>query len=712
MTAKDASWTLLAGEAVVFRVRVPDVKKSQLPLRAWAACQCPDGSQQSAMTRIYGPDGSLSLPVDVVRPGNYRFTWWVADATGKRQTDGKHVMFLEPLANERALVERTLRTLKSVAGHVAATLPLAASGLRQKAADLEHEARRVQPVFAAAAGGDAAVEQSALHQAAALTCMARRLAGLAAAVDAASALGAGTSLVAFETTLWESGGIDAQRPARAVNPLKIARRVVLGEHDPASLKLMNVTDREIQVRVVVDKAPGDPAVVPFRSVAVPTSQGGLAWDPLVRLDESSVIGIPPFSTREVWLDTRFDQVNPGRHVVRVRFQALNGSGVLEDSGSPRDVPAPETVVEIQYRVFPFAMGPAGACRLCCWASLGPAEIADLLDHGNNVFCVPPGDPKYDASGRLAGVDYTKMDTILRALRGHDVVVLVQGTLGLRGTSGSPQYARDVKAALADLVNHLASMGLDRDHFALYPFDEPGGAGWKAVDALADFGRQVKAADPRVKIYLDGGGELPMFQKLAPCIDIWCPALSMLPEQSPEMKLIRGTRKELWSYECGYGYTCAMRANLKDTNIVAEYRTAALRALRWGATGIGFWCYNIGPDAWQRTANDYPLVYPGRTGPVTSRRWEAVRQGIEDFRILAALRQSQAKIKDPALKRRIAKLFDSRLPALTDRSYQEVLAGLGRWAFAESQNDATLAAFRREMLDCVEAVCREKSKPNL
>src|SRR5581483_3641853 len=44
-------------------------------------------------------------------------------------------------------------------------------------------------------------------------------------------------------------------------------------------------------------------------------------------------------------------------------------------------------------------------------------------------------------------------------------------------------------------------------------------------------------------------------------------------------------------------------------------TAALFALRWGATGIGFWCYNIGADSWQRVANDYPIVYPGRTKPV-------------------------------------------------------------------------------------------------
>ncbi|HZP81365.1 MAG TPA: hypothetical protein VFB21_06990 [Chthonomonadaceae bacterium] len=138
-------------------------------------------------------------------------------------------------------------------------------------------------------------------------------------------------------------------------------------------------------------------------------------------------------------------------------------------------------------------------------------------------------------------------------------------------------------------------------------------------------------------------------------------------------------------------------------------TAALFALRWGATGIGFWCYNIGADSWQRVANDYPIVYPGRTKPVTSRRWEAVREGIEDFRMLAALRKSEATVRDSALKRRIRRLSEVTLPAFTDRSHQEVLVGLGRAAFSESKNDATLAAFRSEMLDCIEAVCREQVK---
>ena len=167
MFAKDASWSqLVAGEPLIFGVRVPEAK--DLPLKAAAVCQRPDGSQQSAMTLIYGDQGSLSLPLDIVRPGNYSFTWWVADAEGKRQAEGGHAVFFEPFANERRLVERTLKTLRTVADRVASTLPLAASALRQKAILLEHETRSLQPMFTAMAGADAMVEETTLRRTAVL----------------------------------------------------------------------------------------------------------------------------------------------------------------------------------------------------------------------------------------------------------------------------------------------------------------------------------------------------------------------------------------------------------------------------------------------------------------------------------------------------------------------------------------------------------------
>jgi hypothetical protein len=147
------------------------------------------------------------------------------------------------------------------------------------------------------------------------------------------------------------------------------------------------------------------------------------------------------------------------------------------------------------------------------------------------------------------------------------------------------------------------------------------------------------------------------------------------------------------------------------NLVSDYRNAALFAFRHNASGIGFWCYNMGGDPWGRIDMEYMLVYPGRTGPITSRRWEAVRAGIEDYRILLALQKRLSEDSGPKLtdaaRTRIKRLLEVSLPGLVDQSFEEMTRGLGRNVIDASNNDATVVAFRNEMMECVEAVAARK-----
>src|SRR6266850_5064610 len=118
---------------------------------------------------------------------------------------------------------------------------------------------------------------------------------------------------------------------------------------------------------------------------------------------------------------------------------------------------------------------------------------------------------------------------------------------------------------------------------------------------------------------------------------------------------------------------------------------------------------MGGDPWGSIDMEYMLVYPGRTRPVTSRRWEAVREGIEDYRILAALQKSLVEDGDTKLsadaRTRIKHLLEVSLPSMVDQSLEEMTRGLGRSVIDASNNDATIGAFRREMIECVEAVAK-------
>lgn len=695
------------------RLAIQNPQPGEQPVTATAVCIRPDGARQMATTIVLGKHGELQMPMEVITAGNYRIDWTLTDAEGHTLVSGERTIFLQPFVNDHALVARALTALRSAADNAEQKLPLSAKALLREASALELEAKAVAPMQDAMPGNEAGAVQTALERSSALVVRAKRALAIADVIRKATALGQGMSLVAFEGTTWENRKVDEQLPGSAANPLRMSRTAVPDEHEPIALNLFNVTDRELLVRVQMDPLTNGVIVTPHRSVGVPTSLGEISWDALPELDETGTLAIPSLASRELWLDVDLGTAKPGEHQIKLRLQALNGAGVLDVPTHPHTVPPPETAIEISLRVLDFAMAPPGDFRLCTWAAPEEANLPDLLAHGNNVFPTTLPGTKYDAQGHLTNSDYSRLDPVLVRLRGKDVVLLLQGFPGLHGEIGSAGYRDDLNKFLAELIAHLAGAGFDTNHFALYPIDEPGGVGWGAVNQLVAFGKQVREVSPDVMIYMDGGGELPMFEAMASCIDIWTPSIYMLAEKTPLMDVVRRTGKMLWSYNCAYAYSRPIGPNLKNMNLIGDYRTAALFAFRHNATGIGFWCYNQGGDPWGRIDMEYMLVYPGRTKPVTSRRWEAVREGIEDYRILAALRKLVAadggsELSDDA-RTRVKHVLEVSLPEMMDQGFAEMTRGLGRNVIDSSNNDTTLNAFRREMIGCVEAAASGAAK---
>ena len=256
--------------------------------------------------------------------------------------------------------------------------------------------------------------------------------------------------------------------------------------------------------------------------------------------------------------------------------------------------------------------------------------------------------------------------------------------------------------LGQLMARLAKTGIDEDHVALYPHDEPGGHGWDTVNHYIAFARQGLKARPGLKFYVNGGGDLAMFEALNEVAAIWCPGFYMLPEDTPEMKFLRKSGKTLWSYDCGYAYARPIGANTKTINVVAQYRLSAVFAMNFGATGLGFWCYNVGPSMWEPIKDEYPLVYANPDGTHTSsRRWEAVREGMEDTRILIALREKlSVESVDKAARARIRSLLEETLPHMSSQTLDEARVGMARYVLDSSNNDRTVDRLRDEIMDCV------------
>ncbi|MCE1197769.1 MAG: DUF4091 domain-containing protein, partial [Marinilabiliales bacterium] len=575
-----------------------------------------------------------------------------------------------------------------------------ATSLRSEAHNLESQIQLVHPLMEQSISSKEegnASQGEAIH---ALVQRAKRDQQMANDIERCLAKEGNTTLLLAEGKLWETRARDFYLSDHAESTLQIKREMVKGETESISIDMTNVLGRTIYAQISTDSIPAGIHLSLHQSVPTADATGQLSWDALPELGESATTQIGPNSTQELFLKLNCSaEVKPGHYHFPILIRALNGNKVQTSAGSPKNVPLPASSVMIDLDLYDFDMASKGAIRLCAWGSYDKASIQDLLDHGNTVFVLPHGKTSKDH----LTTDFSEMDKVLDSVLGQDVFILLSGLPNVLTEEDLGKDRPEFNAYLDRLLSHLATKGIDKSHFAMYPYDEPGGAGWTIVNKLVLFGKMTKAKDPDLLIYMDGGGEAPMFQAMAPYLDIWCVGYNALPEQSAAMEVIRKDKgSRLWSYDCSYSYARPMGPNIKNINIIGQFRMSALAAYRWHANGIGYWSYNLGDDIWGRTMMEYPLVYKGHSKPVDSRRWEAVREGTEDFRILVALKDLLGRLsseKKKILQNRIDEL-ETSINHWIDQSDGEMKLGLSRKVLDVTNSEETVHRIRKELMDCV------------
>jgi hypothetical protein len=109
--------------------------------------------------------------------------------------------------------------------------------------------------------------------------------------------------------------------------------------------------------------------------------------------------------------------------------------------------------------------------------------------------------------------------------------------------------------------------------------------------------------------------------------------------------------------------------------------------------------------WGRIALEYPLVYKGTTKPINSRRWEAVRESIEDYRIvnsLKALRDQNGSTLTSESKNRIDTLLLS-IYSFIDQSDKEMKLGMSRKVMDVTNSEEAVIKLRKELMDCIRSI---------
>jgi hypothetical protein len=453
-----------------------------------------------------------------------------------------------------------------------------------------------------------------------------------------------------------------------------------GEYESAAVNIINSSQEPLDVVVSVSPLAGPGGVLVDssqtftvrRAVFVKAIGLGLTADALV-LQPEKPFELQPGSVAQVWLTV----FNPG-------LPAGVYKGALAVAASSSEKKFPVATVDIVLKVQNVTFPEEVALNTCTWDEYTPFKsitkhvlpivAEDLRSHHTNISVIHPylipflkkkSMTKY--SSRFDG--HLQINNFARMYLLYLEWTSERKDMGRFGEWMSPSWKREFSAWVRMLVNHLQEIGIGYDQFALYPFDE------SLCDEFYQLAKLVKKTDPKIKIFANSFGKGPKdFMRFKDLIDIWCPHWVHCKAHPEWLSRIKSFDKEIWTY----GGEAKGPAKTKPP--YGYYRLMAWDAFHRGQTGVGFWIYldmrNHHPwDDTLKPSGYYEVIYGVGESPVEthgekiipSRRWEAWREGIEDYEYLAQLQKAidQVRLFDPKAAASAQTSLNSQLERVTN-----------------------------------------------
>ncbi|MDD2711143.1 MAG: sugar-binding protein [Verrucomicrobiae bacterium] len=426
------------------------------------------------------------------------------------------------------------------------------------------------------------------------------------------------------------------------------------EYETLSFVLTNFTTQKTRFRL---KAVGGENIsMQIRAgFPVKAKTGEVVNDALPLANE---LDVPPLQSREVWLTLRSRQAKPGAQNLTLSIDAdgmpsatIAIKALVQPISLPtemKDIPLYNAVWDyLNWGYDKIDVPFAEACK------------QDLLAHYNTVpflaFSAIPW-PKFDKDGAMK-VDYTRFDRALE-FWGKDCKILGSyWNFNIRKNFPGPQqsfgkdnlmdeqWKKNFAPWYKEFIAHIKSKGLDYKDFFFHTFDET------TDPAYAEFLTFAKSLDSQVKLYANVTGVHEKTNQetkaMSPYVDIWCPWMSVGAAYNFDLMKTKGDF--YWGYHNPRGQVYRLSPPYID------YRLPFWLAWKHGMRGCGMWVYCVHPDlSWneyetQKVSHD--MIYLSRYAPdgvcrdeivIPSKRWEAWREGAEDYMYLDMLKNAIAR----------------------------------------------------------------------
>lgn len=365
-----------------------------------------------------------------------------------------------------------------------------------------------------------------------------------------------------------------------------------------------------------------------RVVWLPSVFADSVPDLLPELSGGYLLDIAPGEVRQLWINVSTRELAAGSYELSWPLHVL-------------DARAYTTPLRIHLEVSPVRLPEKSRFYANFWSRNQVGDIStieDLNEHLQTVwYGVPLPPAEFDLRGRLVnGPDWTAHDAVIGGARQVARILYSWIPAPRFPEAGDATEAVKIVAqrGYVDLMfEHLRGMGIPEDAPMFYVEDEPGLHG--TVEHYLQRARELKEIDPRLQAYANPWGAITTknIEEMSPVTDFWQPGMETIEFLGPEyLEAMQAGGKPISTY--------TPPGNIRGLEPLGFFRAQAWQAFHWGIEGGGWWVYH-GDDLWGTAPGKEPgyggVDVDGRELTV-SRRWEANRDGIEDFNLLTLLRE--------------------------------------------------------------------------
>ncbi|MFB3890631.1 MAG: glycoside hydrolase domain-containing protein [Phycisphaerae bacterium] len=246
-----------------------------------------------------------------------------------------------------------------------------------------------------------------------------------------------------------------------------------------------------------------------------------------------------------------------------------------------------------------------------------------------------------------GYDFKGIDATLERLIGKGMNSFIMGIAPNLRRAGQKEYTeqfvKDFSEKMKAYGDHLRAKGW-ADKAYVYVYDEAPKSAWPEVKKID---KAIKAAAPEARI-LQCLNEPEGVKELTGFADVFDVYVTQYHKAGVAESQKKGA--EVWLAICCYP--------MDHPNFFIEYPLLDMRATFWicwkyKVNGFEYWSPNAWGTNWQAKGDKWPkipwkanafgryngdgyLVYPGPDGPLSSIRFEAFRDGLEDYEYLWTL----------------------------------------------------------------------------